>query len=178
MCRARQASRAGDLCRARQASRAGDLCRARQASRAGDLLHLLKLAVGIDGVDHLRAVQAARLARTGRLIHVTRYRPRRAEEILAGGSMYWVVRHRIRVRQRIVGLDRHETAAGGKPKCAIVLDPALIATDPVHRRPHQGWRYLDAANAPRDLGPVGTVALPEDAFPPEMAAELRALGLL
>ena len=97
-------------------------------------LHLLKLAVGIDGVDHLRRVQAARLARTGRLIHVTRYRPRRAEEILAGGSMYWVVRHRIRVRQRIVGLDRHETAAGGKPKCAIVLDPALIATDPVHRR--------------------------------------------
>ncbi len=141
-------------------------------------LHLLKLAVGIDGVDHLRAVQAARLARTGRLIHVTRYRPRRAEEILAGGSMYWVVRHRIRVRQRIVGLDRHETAAGGKPKCAIVLDPALIATDPVHRRPHQGWRYLEAANAPRDLGPVGTVALPEDSFPPEMAAELRALGLL
>ena len=145
-------------------------------------LHLLKLAVGIDGVDHLCAVQDARLRRTGRLIHVTRFRPRRADEILAGGSIYWVIRHRIRVRQRILALDRHETAAAGKPagkpRCAIVLDPALIATDPVHRRPHQGWRYLADADAPPDLGPVGTVALPEDSFPPEMAAELRALGLL
>ncbi len=141
-------------------------------------LNLLKLAVGIDGVDHLRAVQAARLERLGRLIHVTRFRPRRAEEILAGGSMYWVIRHRIRVRQRILGLDRHETKAAGKPKCAIVLDPELIATDPVHRRPHQGWRYLEGSAAPRDLGPVGTVEIPEDAFPPDMAAELRALGLL
>lgn len=141
-------------------------------------LHLLKLAVGIEGVDHLRAVQAARLERLGRLIHVTRFTPRRAEEVLAGGSMYWVIRHRIRVRQRILAFDRHETKAGGKPKCAIVLDPELIATDPVHRRPHQGWRYLEGTAAPRDLGPVGTVEIPEDAFPPDMAAELRALGLL
>ena len=141
-------------------------------------LHLLKLAVGIDGVDHLRTVQAQRLWRNGRLVHVTRFRPRRAEEILAGGSMYWVIRHRIRVRQRILALDRHETEAGGKPKCAIVLDPELIATDPVHRRPHQGWRYLADDAAPRDIGPVGAVAAREDAFPPEMAAELRALGLL
>ena len=141
-------------------------------------LNLLKLAVGIDGVDHLRAVQAARLQRLGRLIHVTRFRPRRADEILAGGSMYWVVRHRIRVRQRILAFDRHETESAAKPKCAIVLDPELIATDPVHRRPHQRWRYLEGADAPRDLGPVGTVEIPEDAFPPEMAAELRALGLL
>ena len=141
-------------------------------------LNLLKLAVGIDGVDHLRAVQAARLQRLGRLIHVTRFTPRRAEEILAGGFMYWVVRRRIRVRQRILAFDRHEARASAKPKCAIVMDPELFATDPVHRRPHQGWRYLEAADAPRDLGPVGMVSLPEDAFPPEMAAELRALGLL
>ena len=168
--------------RARQASRAHDIFRARQASRARGgavvALHLLKLAVGIDGVDHLRAVQSARLKRTGRLIHVTRFRPRRADEILAGGSMYWVIRHRIRVRQRILKLDRHEVEGGGRPKCAIVLDPALIATDPVHRRPHQGWRYLDGADAPADIGPVSAVDLPEDSFPPELAAELRALGLL
>ena len=157
---------------------------ARQASRARDdgardvALNLLKLAVGIDGVDHLRAVQAARLWRNGRLVHVTRFRPRRAEEILAGGSMYWVIRHRIRVRQRILALDPHETEGGGKPKCAIVLDPELIATDPVHRRPHQGWRYLAGDAAPRDIGPVGTVEAREDTFPPEMAAELRTLGLL
>ena len=78
-------------------------------------LNLLKLAVGIEGVDHLRAVQAARLERLGRLVHVTRFRPRRADEILAGGSMYWVVRHRIRVRQRILGFDRHETKAAASP---------------------------------------------------------------
>ncbi len=141
-------------------------------------LNLLKLAVGIEGVDHLRSVQAQRLWRTGRLIHVTRFRPRRADEILDGGSMYWVIRHRIRVRQRILALDRHETEAGGKPKCAIVLDPELIATDPVRRRPHQGWRYLEGTSAPRDLGPVGAVTAREDSFPPEMEAELRDLGLL
>ena len=141
-------------------------------------LNLLKLAVGIDGVDHLRTVQAARLWRNGRLIHVTRFTPRRADEILAGGSMYWVVRHRIRVRQRILAFERHETESGAKPKCAIVLDPELIATDPVRRRPHQGWRYLEGADAPRDIGPVGAALAREDAFPPELAAELRDLGLL
>ncbi len=141
-------------------------------------LHLLKLAVGIEGVDHLQAVQAERRRRAGRLVHITRFTPRRAAEILAGGSLYWVVKHRIRVRQRILRFDRHEIPATGETKCAIVLDHELIATDPVHRRPHQGWRYLDGADAPRDLGPVGTIELPEDAFPPEMAAELRALGLL
>ncbi len=141
-------------------------------------LNLLKLAVGIEGVDHLRTVQAQRLWRKGRLVHVTRFRPRRADEILDGGSMYWVVRHRIRVRQRILAFERHEIEGGGKPKCAIVLDPELIATDPVHRRPHQGWRYLEGADAPRDLGPVGGLEAREEACPPEMAAELRALGLL
>ena len=141
-------------------------------------LHLLKLAVGIEGVEHLQAVQEARRRRTGRLVHVTRFTPRRAGEILDGGSLYWVIKHRIRVRQRILRFDRHEDPAAGKAKCAIVLDPELIATDPVHRRPHQGWRYLEAADAPHDLGPVGAAGPPEDSFPPEMAAELRELGLL
>lgn len=141
-------------------------------------LHLLKLAVGIEGVDHLRTVQEARHRRTGRLVHVTRFTPRRAGEILDGGSLYWVIKHRIRVRQRILRFDRHEAPAAGKAKCAIVLDPELIATDPVHRRPHQGWRYLEEAAAPRDLGPVAAAGPPEDSLPPEMAAELRELGLL
>lgn len=141
-------------------------------------LNLLKLAVGIEGVDHLRTLQAQRLWRKGCLVHVTRFTPRRADEILDGGSMYWVIRHRIRVRQRILAFERHETETRGKPKCAIVLDPELIATDPVHRRPHQGWRYLEGAGAPRDFGPVGAAVAREDACPPEMAAELRALGLL
>ena len=141
-------------------------------------LHLLKLAVGIEGLDHLRTVQAARLQRAGRLVHVTRFTPRRAGEVLDGGSLYWVIKHRIRVRQRILRFDRHESAAAGKAKCAIVLDPELVATDPVRRRPHQGWRYLEDADAPRDLGPVGVGEPPEEACPPEMAAELRELGLL
>ncbi len=137
-------------------------------------LHLLKLAVGIESTAHLQAVQAARQ----RLVHVTRFTPRRAAEILAGGSLYWVIRHRIRVRQRILGFDRHKTADSKTVKCAILLDRELIATDPVRRRPHQGWRYLDAADAPRDLGPVGTADAGDYGFPPEMAAELRELGLL
>jgi hypothetical protein len=141
-------------------------------------LNLLKLAVGIEGVDHLREVQAMRRQQRGRLVHVTRFKPRRAEEILAGGSLYWVVKHRIRVRQRIIGFDKHEVADTGDTKCAIVLDHELIATDPVRRRPHQGWRYLEGADVPADLGPVGTIEIEEDIFPPEMAAELRALGLI
>jgi len=90
-------------------------------------LHLIKLAVGVDDVDHLAELQARRLAQAGAenrapvLRHVTRHAPRRAEELLTGGSLYWVIRGWVRVRQKLVGLD--PVIGDGVRRCALVLDP-------------------------------------------------------
>ena len=138
-------------------------------------LHLLKLAVGIENIGHLRAVQERRLAETDSLCHITRFMPRRAGEVLDGGSLYWVVRNFIRVRQRLLDLQVVKNDEGGGTKCAFVLDPELVLTVPVRRRPHQGWRYFKPDSAPPDLG----ASIEEFGdMPADMAAELRTLGLL
>ena len=130
-------------------------------------LHLLKLAVGIENIGHLREVQARRLAENGSLCHVTRFMPRRAEQVLDGGSLFWVVRNFIRVRQRLLDLRVVKTDETGSSKCAFVLDPELVLTVPARRRPHQGWRYFEAGSAPPDLG--GSIEEFGD-MPAEMAA--------
>lgn len=139
-------------------------------------LHLVKLAVGIRDVAHLREVQRNRLResaeRPPRLRHRTRNRPVRAEEVLAGGSMYWVVRGVVAVRQRILGFEEDPAPDGRKP-CAIVLDPELVATEPRPHRPFQGWRYLDPGRAPPDR----RGRIPDD-LPAAMERDLRELGLL
>lgn len=137
-------------------------------------LHLLKLCVGIDDVDHLATVQRRRLAAGARLCHRTRQTPRRADELVDGGSLYWVIRGFVRVHQRILDID-HDLGDDGIRRCLLVLDPALVRTIQQPRRPHQGWRYLDPADAPVDLPAAG-----EDGgdLPPDMAAELRGLGLI
>ncbi|MBR45436.1 MAG: hypothetical protein CMM31_02925 [Rhodospirillaceae bacterium] len=138
-------------------------------------LHLLKLAVGIENISHLRDVQERRLAEQGELRHITRFMPRRADQVLEGGSLYWVVRNFIRVRQRILDLKYVRNEESGGNKCAFVLDPELILTVPTRRRPHQGWRYFEADRAPPDLG----ASIDEFGdMPVEMAAGLRALGLI
>jgi hypothetical protein len=143
-------------------------------------LHMVKMAVGIDSLDHLAAVQKQRRANLkaerGKpiLIHKTRNYPKRAEEILSGGSIYWIVKGFVRVRQRIVGLERTQDAEG-KPRCEIVLDPKLVRTVPMTHKPMQGWRYLEDRDAPKDLTGKGDVTAD---MPPEMLAELRKLGLL
>lgn len=136
-------------------------------------VHLLKLCVGIDSVDHLAESQQRRIAEMGRLVHRTRHFPRRAACILDGGSIYWVIKGFIQVRQRIVGLER--VAGDDGSFCLIVRDPTLVRTVAQPRRPHQGWRYLQKSDAPRDLSPHELLTEPP---PPEMAAELRALGLI
>ena len=144
-------------------------------------LHLLKIAVGIEHVEHLQQVQAERLERHDRIIHVTRFGPRRADEVTDGGSLYWIVKRQIRVRQRILSIESVQVGDAGKAgdvtvkKTALVLDPELVRTVPVPRRPHQGWRYFEENDAPADL--LGSGA-GEEAFPPELSAELRLLGLL
>jgi hypothetical protein len=139
-------------------------------------LHILKMAVGVDSVARLAEIEQARLARseTGDLVHFTRNTPKRADAIVDGGSIYWIIKGCIRVRQRIRRIDRTVNAEG-KPRCALVLDPELFTTVPAPHRALQGWRYLEPAQAPADRG---TDEAGENGLPNEMADELRALGLL
>lgn len=136
-------------------------------------IHLVKLCVGIDSIEALIAWRATRYAQGEPTRHVTRMFPRRAEEILNGGSLYWVIAGHIQARQRIIALEE-VTGRDGIRRCAIVMDPELIRTAPARRRPFQGWRYLDVGNAPPDL-PVGRSQ--DDALPPEMQRALAEIGL-
>lgn len=140
-------------------------------------VHLVKLCVGADDIadlnDWVKRRTAANLAAGhGRVHdHVTRMFPRRTAEVLGGGSLYWVIAGLIQVRQRIRALEP-VTGVDGIERCAILLDPKLVPTEPQPRRPFQGWRYLSVDDAPRDL--AGGV----DAQSSALRAELAALGLL
>ena len=141
-------------------------------------LHLIKLAVGVDDLDHMKVVQAARRKQRGHspkspYCVYTRNTPRRAEELLAGGSLYWVVRGVIRVRQELVGFEEDVDQDDGKKFCRIKVKRPLIPTAPRTCKPFQGWRYLDPERAPPDLSKGDTADMPA-----EMAAELKRLGLL
>ena len=103
-------------------------------------VHILKLAVGIENVGHLREAQARRKAELGAVKHFTRFTPKRADEVLEGGSLYWVIKHYMRARQRILDIETFKDANTGRERCAFVLDPSLVLIVPVRRRPHQGWR--------------------------------------
>ena len=137
-------------------------------------VHLKKLSVGSQSLEELRAWQDARVAAGHTLMHITRNTPRRAEEVLDGGSIYWVIKGVMVARQEIAELRQMERG-DGKPACGIILKPGLVPVEPTRMRIFQGWRYLEAKDAPKDV-PVS--ADTGEAMPPEMAAELRELGLL
>jgi hypothetical protein len=134
-------------------------------------LHLVKLAVGIDDIDQLRRIRKVRAAERGGNWVYTRNHPRRGAEVLAGGSIYWVIRGQIRVRQRVTGF-RGERDDNGRRYCLIEVDGTLVPTLGRACRPFQGWRYLMPENAPPDRTQIGE--------PPcdRMLAELRSLGLI
>ena len=135
-------------------------------------VHLKKLSVGTQSLDKLRLRQTLRLEETGKLIHITRNRPRRAVEILDGGSIYWIIKGVIIARQEITDLVEVRRV-DGRPACGLVLCPELIPTTPKRVRIFQGWRYLELEDTPADLSDVA-----EEDMPPALAAELRALGIL
>ena len=116
-------------------------------------LHLIKLCVGIDSIDELVSWRILHPERGNQ--HVTRMWPKRSDELLDGGSLYWVIKGVIRIRQPISRLDE-VIGQDGIRRCGIIMDPAMIRTTPAPRRPFQGWRYLRAADAPPDLGPVNS----------------------
>ena len=146
-------------------------------------LHLLKMAVGIESVAHLARVQKARrdkrraAGEKPMTWHYTRNFPRRAKEVLDGGSMYWIIRGEIVARQAIVALDKRPRGEGRK-RCAIALAAKIVRTEPLAHRALQGWRYLNPADAPPDLSGAAPRAKGAERLPEPLARELRELGLL
>ncbi|MBP2233339.1 hypothetical protein J2847_006676 [Azospirillum agricola] len=140
-------------------------------------LHLIKLAVGIRDLDHLAEVQDRRAtAHDGRarIPVYTRRLPKRGDEILDGGSIYWVIKGSVAARQRVLAIDTG-TDEEGESYCTLQLDADRVPTVPTVHRPFQGWRYLAPDAAPRDLSDAGGGG---GELPAHLAAELRALGLL
>jgi hypothetical protein len=138
-------------------------------------LHLLKLCVGADSVEDLENWQASQAPRwpKGCAVHVTRMWPKREEALLAGGSLYWIIKGVILCRQRLLGLEE-VAGADGITRCGLVLDRAVIRTEAAPRRPFQGWRYMTAPDAPRDLAKARGG---DDKLPADLARALAEIGL-
>jgi len=138
-------------------------------------VHLLKLSVGTEDVAGLAAWQAQKRAQSddGYPRHVTRMWPKRADEILNGGSIYWVIKGVILARQPILRLDEYMSADGIR-RCAIVCDRPLVRVAATPKRAFQGWRYLAPGDAPIDL-PAGRAD--EEPLPPALSEALAAIGV-
>ncbi|WP_404373842.1 DUF1489 family protein [Sphingomonas sp. MMS24-J45] len=132
-------------------------------------LHLTKVAFGAASLDHL-AERLRQRGAEGPVFLTTRYMPKRHEEIIGGGSLYWIIKHTLVARSPILHFGEAE---GGR--VAIHIDPALVLTEGRPKRAHQGWRYLEAADAPVDLGDG---VFTGDAMPAALIGKLAALGLI
>ena len=116
------------------------------------IVHLIKLCVGVNSVKELQDHQQANIAKGVYKYpeHLTKNRPVRSDEIVRGGSMYWVINGMVQVRQRIVAVESRLDDRGVK-WCALIFDPKLVYTEPLPKRPFQGWRYWEVKMAPKDL---------------------------
>jgi hypothetical protein len=143
-------------------------------------LHLIKLCVGADSVKDLESWIRRRIAEKKKRrqrpehIHTTRMVPKRADELLDSGSLYWVIRGQVACRQRLLAV-RPFVDRDGIGRCQLVLEPKVVLVHPRSWRAFQGWRYLEAKDAPADLARAapGTSKMPEP-----MRRELQELGLL
>ena len=144
-------------------------------------LHLIKLCVGCDSIEDLASWQAERLKqmrkagqKKPRLFHRTFQMPKRRAELLDGGSIYWVIKGIVQVRQPLLDITEG-TKDDGTPCCLLIFKNELVPVRPVPRRAFQGWRYLDPDEAPEDLkrGSSDIVAMP-----PKLRKQLAELGLL
>ena len=128
-------------------------------------LHMTKIAYRSGSVENLRRwVEAESEAHMQ-----TRYLPKRHEEMI-GGSLYWIIEHAIVARSEILGFEQREDR-----RWTIRLAPQLILVHPRAKRAHQGWRYLEEADTPRDLDP-GEMA--GDVLPGALVKDLARLGLV
>lgn len=133
------------------------------------MLHLTKVAVGCPDIETLARLQQQRWGDDP--CSLTRFMPKRADELI-GGSLFWIIKHRLVARQTIVSLAMVTTEWG--EKCRIGLAPGPVPISIVPRRAHQGWRYMEAADAPPDAAAGGDV----DALPVGMVRELQSLWLM
>jgi hypothetical protein len=136
-------------------------------------LHLTKVAFGATGVDHLAERIRTRVAEGG-MVLTTRYLPKRHEEVAGpageGGSLFWIIKHQLVARSPIL---RFGEAEGGR--VSIHLGPDLVLVQAQPKRAHQGWRYLEATDAPADLG-GDTTGLAQ--MPPALVGKLVELALI
>ena len=143
-------------------------------------LHLIKLCVGAESLEDLRqwvaerSLTAIAAGLEPHSSHVTRMVPKRTEELLDGGSLYWIIKGQVAARQRLLDIKTF-TGGDGITRCELILGPEVIEVAPAPRRPFQGWRYLETDAAPRDLNASG--ADTED-MPDDLRRELAELGLL
>jgi hypothetical protein len=155
---------------------------ARLEENGGMTLHLIKLCVGCDSIEDLASWQAERLKqrrkageRRPQLFHRTFQTPKRRQELLDGGSLYWVIKGLAQVRQPLLDITEG-TKEDGTPCCFLILKNELVPVRPAPRRAFQGWRYLDPDEAPEDL--VGRSASGIAAMPPRLRKQLAELGLI
>src|SRR6195256_715385 len=143
-------------------------------------LHLIKLAVGCESVRERKGGVAERMATAKkkglpqRHIHITRMTPKRGEELVAGGSLYWVIRGEIAAREKNLAIEAFPDP-DGIGRCRLGMQPKVIAVLPRPMRAFQGWRYFAHSDVPPDLGSMGAGVA---AMPEPLRRELRALGLL
>jgi len=137
-------------------------------------IHLVKLCVGADDISDLVNWQKHLQSRYKRVFHTTRMVPKRVPDLLEGGSIYWVIKRQIRVRQTILDVGEFVDDQGIR-RCHLMLDPTLVETRLMARRPFQGWRYLQPSDAPDDM-PQG-IEVDED-MPEDLRNELMQMGLL
>ena len=140
------------------------------------MINLIKLSVGSETVADLARWQQGARAQgpDGLPRHVTRMWPRRADEVLDGGSIYWVIKGAVLCRQAVLRFDEVRRA-DGIPRCGIVLKPGLIPVAPTLKRPFQGWRYLAPDDAPRDADAQSEGDTP---LPPALSVALSEIGIL
>ncbi len=141
------------------------------------MIHLIKLCVGADTIDDLQDWQEyvmgerRKLGLSPKPVHQTRQTPKRAEELVDGGSLYWVIKGNVLVRQRLIAVETLEDR-NGKSYCELVLEPKLFLTEVQRRKAFQGWRYLKPEDAPRDLADSTAKDVP-----PELGAALKEAGV-
>lgn len=144
------------------------------------MIHLKKLSVGTESVESLvKWQETQRVNYHGEevIARTTRNTPKQAKELLNGGSIYWIINRRIQCRQNIIGIEQDVDETGRK-YCILMLDTEMVRTQTMSHKPFQGWRYLAASDAPKDIAPVRLGANDEEPPPEEMADDLRVLGLI
>src|SRR6202047_2719486 len=143
-------------------------------------LHLIKLAVGRDSVREFKSWVAERMQTAKKKglplqhVHVTRMVPKRVDELLSGGSLYWVIRGEIAAREKIIAIEPFRDR-DGIGRCRLVMQPKVVPVLQRPMRPFQGWRYFTEDAVPPDLKAAGTGVAE---MPEPLRRELRELGLL